>query len=63
MSSISSFSLSTVSWYRANSALRAVVVGTGAAQVEVDYGVNNIAIIAVDTADNESVPGTITVGV
>ena len=32
------------------------------AQVESDYGVtNNISIIAVDTANNESVPGTITV--
>ena len=44
-----------------NDELRAVVVGTAAAQVEVDYGANTIAIIAVDTADNESVPGTITV--
>ena len=44
-----------------NDELRAVVVGTAAAQVEVDYGVNTVAIIAVDTADNESVPGTITV--
>ena len=45
-----------------NGELRAVVVGSTTAQVESDYGVtNNISIIAVDTADNESVPGTITV--
>ena len=45
----------------ANGELRAVVVGSTTAQVEVDYGVNTITIVAVDTADNESVPGTITV--
>ena len=45
-----------------NGELRAVVVGKTTAQVESDYGVtNNISIIAVDTADNESAPGTITV--
>ena len=45
-----------------NGELRAVVVGQATAQVESDYGVtNNIAIVAVDTADNESAPGTITV--
>jgi len=45
-----------------NGELRAVVVGKTTAQVEIDYGVtNNIAVIAVDTADNESAPGTITV--
>ena len=45
-----------------NGELRAVVVGETTAQVESDYGVtNNIAIVAVDTADNESAPGTITV--
>jgi hypothetical protein len=44
-----------------NGELRAVVVGTPTAQVEVDFGVNNITVIAVDTADNESEPGTITV--
>jgi chitodextrinase len=45
-----------------NGELRAVVVGQTTAQVESDYGVtNNIAIVAVDTADNESAPGTITV--
>ena len=45
-----------------NGELRAVVVGQTTAQFESDYGVtNNIAIVAVDTADNESAPGTITV--
>jgi chitinase len=44
-----------------NGELRAVVVGNTIAEVEVDYGVSTIAIIAVDTADNESEPGTITV--
>lgn len=44
-----------------NGELRAVVVGDSTAQVEVDLGANDIAVIAVDTADNESVPGTITV--
>ena len=45
-----------------NGELRAVVVGQTTAQVEIDYGVtSNIAVIAVDTADNESAPGTITV--
>ena len=43
-----------------NGELRAVVVGEAIAQVEADYGVNNISIIAVDTADNESTPGTTT---
>jgi chitinase len=46
----------------ANGELRAVVVGQTTAQIESDYGVNNdIEIIAVDTADNESAPGTTTV--
>jgi chitodextrinase len=45
-----------------NGELRAVVVGQTTAQVEIEYGVNNnIAVIAVDTADNESAPGTVTV--
>jgi chitinase len=44
-----------------NGELRTVVVGTATAEVEVDFGVSIITIIAVDTADNESVPGTITV--
>jgi chitinase len=42
--------------------LRAVVIGQTSALVEIDYGVTaEIAVIAVDTADNESAPGTITV--
>ena len=45
-----------------NGELRAVVVGQTTAQVEFEYGVtSNIAIVAVDTADNESAPGVITV--
>jgi chitodextrinase len=45
-----------------NGELRTVVVGQAAAQIEIEYGVtNDIAIVAVDTADNESAPGTITV--
>ena len=45
-----------------NGDLRAVVVGTSTAVVESDFLTNNtITIIAVDTADNESSPGTITV--
>jgi chitodextrinase len=45
-----------------NGELRAVVIGQATAQIEIEYGVNNdIAIVAVDTADNESAPGTITV--
>jgi chitinase len=45
-----------------NGELRAVVVGQTTAQVEIDYGITaEIAVIAVDTADNESAPGTITV--
>ena len=43
-----------------NGELRAVVVGDATAVVEGDYGVNNISVIAVDTADNESTPGTTT---
>jgi chitodextrinase len=43
-----------------NGDLRAVVVGDTMAEVDSDYGVNVITIIAVDTADNESAPGTIT---
>ena len=41
-----------------NGELRAVVVGTAAAEVEGDFGANHISVIAVDTADNESAPGT-----
>jgi hypothetical protein len=40
--------------------LRAVVVGQASAEVEGDFGVNTISVIAVDTADNQSVPGTTT---
>ena len=43
-----------------NGELRAVVVGQASAEVEGDFGVNNISVIAVDTADNESAPGTTT---
>ena len=44
-----------------NGELRAVVVGQATAEVEAYFGVNNIAVIAVDTADNESAPGTTTI--
>ena len=44
-----------------NGQLSAVVVGDTIAQVEADFGVHDIAVIAVDTADNESDPVTITV--
>jgi len=45
-----------------NRELRAVVVGTTSAEVELYLGeVNTISVIAVDTADNESEPGSITV--
>jgi hypothetical protein len=37
------------------------VVGKASVEVEGDLGVNNISVIAVDTADNESAPGTATV--
>jgi hypothetical protein len=37
------------------------VVGATTAQVEVDYGVSEIAVVAVDSADNESAPSTIAV--
>jgi hypothetical protein len=43
-----------------NGELRAVVVGKASAEVEGDLGINNISVIAVDTADNESAPGTTT---
>jgi chitinase len=42
--------------------LRAVVVGTTSAEVETDFDDSVITIVAVDTADNESAPGTITLG-
>ena len=37
-----------------------MVVGQATAQVEGDFGVNNIAVIAGDTAGNESAAGTTT---
>jgi hypothetical protein len=40
-----------------NGELRAVVVGQASAEVEGDLGINNISVIAVDTADNESSAG------
>lgn len=44
-----------------NGQLRSVVVGeTIAAEVDPDYGVNVIDVVAVDTADNESLAGTVT---
>jgi chitinase len=43
-----------------NGELRGVVVGRATAEVEADVGVNEIAVVAVDTADNESAPGTTT---
>ena len=43
-----------------NGELRAVVVGQATAEVEGDPGINNISVIAVDTADNESAPGSTT---
>ena len=45
-----------------NGALRAVVVGSAIVEVEGDPAGSVITIIAVDTADNESAPGTIAVG-
>jgi hypothetical protein len=44
-----------------NGELRATVIGTTTAEVEADFGGNDIAVIAVDTADNESAPGTVSV--
>jgi chitinase len=44
-----------------NGQLTAVVVGQTTAEVEVYFGENTITVIAVDTADNESAPSTITV--
>jgi chitinase len=44
-----------------NGELRAVKVGETTAEVEAEFGVSDIDVVAVDTADNESVPGTITV--
>ena len=44
-----------------NGQLSAVVVGQTTAEVEVYFGENTITVIAVDTADNESPPSTVTV--
>jgi chitinase len=44
-----------------NGELRAVVVGQTSAEVEGEFGVNSVSVIAVDTADNESPPGSTTV--
>lgn len=43
-----------------NGELRGVVVGETFAEIEGDLGVNDIEVVAVDTADNESPPGTAT---
>ena len=42
--------------------LRTVVVGAISAEVETDFGDQVLTIIAVDTADNESVPASIVLG-
>lgn len=44
-----------------NGELSTVVVGNPSAVVHLDIGVNVITVIAVDEADNESQPGTVTV--
>ena len=45
-----------------NGELRAVVVGRNSAEVELYLGeTSTITVIAVDTADNESEPGSISV--
>jgi hypothetical protein len=44
-----------------NGELRAVVIGATSVEIEGDPGGSAIAIVAVDTADNESEPGTIVV--
>lgn len=43
-----------------NGELRAIVVGRTSVEVEAYFGVNNISVIAIDTADNQSAPGTTT---
>jgi chitodextrinase len=45
-----------------NGELSRVVVGQTAAEVEVYAGVNEITVIAVDTADRESLPGRVVIG-
>jgi chitodextrinase len=44
-----------------NGELRALVVGQTAAEVEVDFGVNQIEIVAIDAAGNASAPAATTV--
>jgi chitinase len=43
-----------------NGELRATVIGQTTTEVEGDFGANDIAVIAIDTANNESAPGTTT---
>jgi chitinase len=43
-----------------NGDLRAIVIGGTTVEVEGEFGVNNLSVVAVDTADNESAPGTTT---
>jgi chitinase len=46
-----------------NNQLRRVVVGETAAEVDFYFGEDHtVTVVAVDTADNESVPGTISIG-
>jgi hypothetical protein len=42
--------------------LRRVVVGETAAEVDFYFGEQTVTVIAVDTADNESAPGTVPIG-
>jgi chitodextrinase len=44
-----------------NGELAAVVVGTTTAEIEAYFGANTITVVAVDNADNESAPATLTV--
>jgi hypothetical protein len=45
-----------------NGVLQRVVVGTTSAEVELYFGETSvITVVAVDTADNESAPGSITI--
>jgi chitodextrinase len=42
-----------------NGELRAVVIGSTSVEIESEHATSSIAIVAVDTADNESAPGTV----
>jgi hypothetical protein len=42
--------------------LRTVVVGATSAEVETDFDDEVVTIIAIDTADNESVPASVALG-